>query len=247
MDRSQISELESSDSDTLEQNDDAKREELYHKISQRFKFLQPRDFDEYCVPQEQRTESIHSGRILPLSRFDAEGFERNVHQPVKVHHQYFEKIRSLHKSSRNVKYTLYCHSSIPLGWSEHAKGVKYLHQLHWSESLLEKLPPFAAHYEMVMESPFQFSIQKTDNDLGLFTEMSIVGGACLGEYTGEVTENRTFKKYSYQLFDDYEVDASDFGNEFRFIRDSFLSRCEPNVRLEQMDGHIFVVANRGIL
>jgi hypothetical protein len=61
-----------------------------------------------------------------------------------------------------------------------------------------------------------------------------------------VIESLTYKKFSHQLLDEFEVDATESGNEFRFIRDSFELRTEPNVRLEIVDGHILVITNKRI-
>ena len=157
---------------------------------------------------------------------------------------------SMNQESSSIVYCSYSHQDIK-GWEQYAHNVAYSTQLLWTDpnvierSRPSKLLDFPSFCSLSISSILSKSIDEPTR-IALIAETDIPENLCLGEYTGEVTETISYKKYSYRLSETLEIDASLYGNELRFISDSFSRQIDPNVKFDLIDGHIYAVTLRKI-
>jgi len=118
-----------------------------------------------------------------------------------------------------------------------------IQQLDWTKS--GKPAPPASELITYKESgaPFSLSISKAENsrDYGIFAKTSISEATCIGEYAGVVKKRKNDQKHIpfTCLFDEkYYVDASEIGNEMRFIRDCQVSGKPANMLFCCVNGHL---------
>lgn len=144
------------------------------------------------------------------------------------------------------KYVLYRRS--PPDWSL-VKDVAYQSQLSWGESLDHlKVQEVKDILKEDQENPFPLLLKKVEDEVLLFAGELIPADVCIGEFTGKVVKTGQAQNTSFccPFVGDTVIDATEAGNEFRFIKSSTFTRKKPNVRIVVADGRALVVTTKKI-
>lgn len=146
---------------------------------------------------------------------------------------------------QHCKYIVYKRKEEDVNWSL-VKKVTYISQLVWDNSvrhLMQKVESSTVGFSKQV-SPFPLCIKKVDEELSLCAGDIIPADTCLGAFTGKVVTSDEVEnpRFCCPFLEGTKIDATNAGNELRFIKDSMAAKKKANVRLEIVDGHALLIS-----
>jgi hypothetical protein len=114
---------------------------------------------------------------------------------------------------------------------------KYIYKNNWSKILFEnknKIKEFKENIKIIVKDLSESHI--LHGQKGVFAINDIQVGDIIGEYVGIIEDIKNYKKnngskkYCIQLFDNYIINANDYGNEIRYINSYLNISDKPNCK-----------------